>query len=92
MRLHQQGDPPEGQARALLPCENGGVRHLTDDEIRWCQGVEDSVYKGLQKARTQDEVMASIVMGPGRQAAGAIIGLLEADESEDDKAGNCLDR
>ena len=35
--------------------------------------------------------MASIVVGPGWQAADAIIGLLEVDESEENKAGNCLD-
>ena len=73
--------PLKGRGGTLLPCENGGVRHLMDDEIRRCQGVEDSAYKGLRKARTEDEVMASVVVGPGWQAAGAIIGLLEVDEA-----------
>ena len=74
--------PLKGRGGTLLPCGNGGVRHLTDDEIRRCQGVEESVCRSLQKTRTEDEVMASIVVGPGWQAASAIIGLLEIDDPD----------
>ena len=47
--------------------------------------------RSLQKIRTEDEALANIVVGPGWQAASAIIGRLEIDNPGEDKAGNCLD-
>ena len=47
--------------------------------------------RACRKSRTTQKVMASVIVGPGWQAASAIIGLLEVADPGQEKAGNCLD-
>ena len=82
--------PLKAHGGILIPHDAGGVRALTDGEVLACQGVYPQV---LPEQITADHctLMKLAVLGPGWQAAGAILGLLDVPLKESGKTGNCLD-
>ena len=82
--------PLKGHGGILIPHETGGVRPLTNQEVLACQGVilsPGSPSQGLNSPT----VLKQAVVGPGWQAAGALLGLLNPPQEASATTGNCLD-
>ena len=82
--------PLKAHGGVLIPHDAGGVGALTDGEVLACQGV---CPQALPEQITADHctLMKLAVLGPGWQAAGAVLGLLDVALKESGKIGNCLD-
>ena len=82
--------PLKAHGGILIPHDAGGVRALTDGEVLACQGVYP---QALPEQITADHctLMKLAVLGPGWQAAGAVLGLLDVPLKESGKIGSCLD-